>query len=534
MRTILKNGNIITLNDKKPRAQAVAIENGIITDIGSNGQIESRGADYLVDLKGRTVVPGFIDSHMHMLTAGLTKLQVDLTDACSVSIQDTLNYLHERTKGTQGWIRAFAFSEEHLAEHRVLDRYDIDEVFPDRPVVITRICGHVVIVNSIAMKILNITDDTLNPEGGEFMRDEEGRLNGMAAEKAQQYILDNIPPYTKEQMEQAILSEQAYLMRLGICSVHDAGTDQTGVKEYIDAYRSVADANRLKVRTYLMARPIKGKSFDDFVSYVDGLKKQYTVRNGRLFFGGVKLFADGSLGGRTAAVYDGYTDDADNKGLLLKSDLDKYVTSCHQRGLQVCVHAIGDRAVGYVVDRMAEGVAADGNTNNRHRVEHCELLNCETMNKMKRCGISAMMQPEFVRLFGSTYLKNIGSKRANGSNIINTMLKNDINVGFGTDYPVIDPNPMNGIKTAVMRTVEGTKEVLGLSERISVEEAIRCYTKRCAYASFSEDYQGTIEIGKFGDLAVLDSDPTAISPEQIDSVKVTMTVIGGEVVFEAH
>ena len=533
MRTILKNGNIITLSGKKSKAQAVVIEDGIIKAVGSDAEIASRGAGNLIDLQGRTVVPGFIDSHMHMLTAGLTKLQVDLTNACSVSIKDTLNYLYEKTKGTQGWIRAFAFSEEHLTEHRVLNRHDIDQVFPDRPVVITRVCGHVVIINSAAMEILHIDDATADPEGGEFMRDEEGHLNGMAAEKAQQYILDNIPPYTRQQMEQAILSEQAYLVSLGISSVHDAGTDQTGVKEYIDAYRGVEDAGQLKVRTYLMARPIKTMSFDDFAAYVVSLKEHYTIENNRLFFGGVKLFADGSLGGRTAAVYDGYADDADNRGLLLTGDLDRYVVSCHMKGLQVCVHAIGDRAVGYVVDRMAEGIAMDGNMGNRHRVEHCELLCCDTLNKMRRCGISAMMQPEFVRLFGRTYLKNIGPERANGSNKINTLLNNGINVGFGTDYPVIDPNPMNGIKTAVNRTVEGTKEVLGRSERISVEEAVRCYTERCAYASFSEDYQGTIEVGKFGDLAVLDRDLTILDPEEIDDVKVTMTVIGGEVVFEA-
>ena len=530
--TIIRNASIITLDPSLPLANEMVVENGRITQIGRTGELSYAHTAHcqIEDLKGKTVLPGFVDSHLHMLTAGLTKLQVDLNGVEGMGIAAMLAMVKEKAPG-DAWVRAFGLDEAGLTEKRLPLRAELDAVFPDRPVILTRVCGHVSVVNSAALEAIGVGENVENMDGGEFKRDERGRLTGLLAERAQQYALDRIPPYRDELILTMLAKEQQHLIQNGICSIHDAGTDQIGVTEYVRGYTRFYSENRLKLRTYLMVRPIAGKSYEYLEDYLSGLCCAYQPERDRLFFGAVKLFADGSIGGRTAGVYEGYAGEPENKGLLLKESLDRYVARCHASGFQVSVHAIGDRAAEYTIDSMINAIRANPRSNHRHRVEHCELCSPAIIEKLAANGIMAMMQPEFIHQFGASYQRNLTPERAERIKPIKTLLSNGVNVGFGTDYPVIDANPFLGIDDAMRRLTAGTGRPLNAGECIDFMQALRAYTIRGAYGSFTERLQGTLEPGKFADYIAIDQSPAQLCGGGARECHVEQTAIGGEVLF---
>lgn len=528
------NGNFITLNDAQPEADYILAEDGRIVEIGSNqGEIPA-GMDFeiAVNLESKIVVPGLIDSHMHMLTGAFSKLQVDVNDMHFETVEELLLYIKSETDSSDGWIRATGFTEENIDEGRIPTKCDIDAVISDRPVILTRCCGHLSVVNSAALQEMDKTDMS-TIRGGEFQIDKAGDYTGVVTEAAQQYILDRIPAPPREKVLQILEEEQYALIKKGICSIHDAGTDQILPHEYVDLYRAFADCGKLKIRTYLMTRPEDSQPFEQYAAMMNDLMSLYPPDSSRLFFGAVKLFADGSIGGRTAAISGVYEGETDNRGLLLTERLDRYIDPAHQSGLQLSIHSIGDRATEYAVDQI---IKSKKKTNSavqpRHRIEHAELLNPDLIQKLKDYDFLLMMQPYFITEFGNTYRKNLGA-RAESIQPLNTLLNAGIPVGFGTDYPVVDANPFLGIESAVNRSVKNNDRPLNIEERISFTDSLRAYTIMGAYGSCTEHLQGSLEKGKFADFVVLDEDRDGLkNRKRYDDLTVLKTIIGGELLYE--
>ena len=531
-RKLYYNGTILTMDDQQPHADFVLTENGVIADVGGKDRLaEYLGSDVeRVDLQGRLLLPGFLDSHLHMLTAALNRLKLDVTDMPFDTVDDFLAYVR-REKGESGesWISVFGFSEENLGDRRMVERRDIDKYFPDVPVTIIRVCGHMCVVNSQAIARLD-ADKMAAITGGEFKKDADGAYNGLATEGAQQYVLDNMPTADVELILGYMQKEQEILLRQGITSIHDAGTDMMLPHAYVAVFEEMERRGLLKLRTYLMARPGENEPPEAFDAWMQDLKARYDGTSGRLQIGSVKLFADGSLGSRTAALKQPYQDEPDNMGLLLDERLNRYIVPLAGAGHQVAVHAIGDRSSAFVADLYRRS-GCGGET--RQRIEHAELLDQELLDTFKAQQILVMTQPIFIREFGNTYFQNLGESRALRIQPIRSMLEQGIVVGFGTDYPVDDPNPLLGIHAAMTREIKNSSRLLNPEEAISFEQAVKCYTLYNAYGAFREQHTSSLEKGKSADLVIL----SGITPDadgQIRNVRsgqVDCTVIAGETVY---
>lgn len=542
-KTVFFNAHIIAASQAAP-ANYIAVQEGKIEDIGTLDSA-SLWRKYpqakRIDLRGKTVIPGLIDSHMHLLTGALTKLQIDLSHRRFPDMGQMLEYLRQQAvgagqaggkmqaEGAGGWVRAFGFDEVLTGENRLPKREELDRYFPDRPIIITRVCGHLSLLNSQALSRLDEAE-MRSVCGGEFQTDACGRFTGVATEGAQQYVLDRIPAPPADQVLAILKEEQQALFRLGICSIHDAGTDQLSVKDYVGLYKAFADSGSLKLRTCLMVRPVPGMEEEAFFSYVAQLKREHPPERSRLFFGAVKLFADGSIGGRTAALCRGYRGQPENRGLLLLESLKTYIAAAHRHRLAVAVHAIGDRAAEETANRMIAAMRKDG-VYIRHRIEHAELQHERLMEKIAQNGLCVMTQPGFIGEFQQSYRNNLGEDEALRIQPLKTMLRRGICVGFGTDYPVISPSPALGIESAITRREREGRAVLNPGERISFQEALRCYTENNAYAAGTEALQGSLRTGSFADFVVLGERWEELC-DGFAGFTVLRTVIGGETVYQ--
>ena len=530
-RRIFYNGIILTMNKAEPTAEYVLTEGDKVAAVGSAAELEKHIAEGAepVNLQGRLMLPGFIDSHIHMLTAALNRLKLDISAMEFDTVDDMLAYVRQKKEGSQDpWISVFGFSEENIRASRMVTRKDIDRFFPDVPVTIIRVCGHMSVINTKAMEQLD-RDKMECISGGAFEKDENGVYTGIATEGAQQYVLDSMPPADEEVVLALLAQEQEILLRNGITAIHDAGTDMMPPRDYVALYEKMNDRGLLKIRTNLMVRPEEKESPSSFADYLHCCKERHR-EDARFTIGAVKLFADGSLGGMTAAVNRSYVGAPENTGLLLKERLDTYIKPLADAGHQVAVHAIGDRSTGYVTGLYS---ACERREEDRLRIEHAELMDEGLIEMIRDNRILIMTQPIFIREFGNTYFSNLGEERAMHIQPIRTLLDQGITVGFGTDYPVDDPNPLLGIRTAMTREIKNSCKRLNEAEGIGFDEAVRCYTINNAYGAFEEAHMGSIEPSKYADFVVL----AGIVPDSdgkfrhLDDAAVDMTVIGGETVF---
>lgn len=529
-RKLFYNGTVFTMDEKQPMAGYVLTEGERILEVGPRAQAAQHLVDGVeaIDLKGRVLLPGFIDSHIHMLTAALNRFKLDITDMTFDTIDSMLDYVKKEKEGSgEEWISVFGFTEENIGTGAMVTRADIDRYFPDIPVTIIRVCGHMSIINSAAIGRLD-SDKMASITGGEFKRDAQGQYTGLATEGAQQYVLDSMPDSPEEASLDYLCSEQERLLRCGITAIHDAGTDMMLPRAYVELYERMDEQGLLKLRTSLMVRPGEDEAFVSFNAYLSEVKARR--RKGRLSIGAIKLFADGSLGSRTAAVEAHYMNEPENTGLLLNERVDRYATQAADAGHQVAVHAIGDRSTRYVAEHYA---ASDRCRGSRQRIEHAELLNEELIDHIRDNQLFVMTQPIFIREFGNTYFNNLGDERAMWIQPLRLLLDKGVTVGFGTDYPVDDPDPLLGIAAAMTRRIKGSERLLNREQAISFSEAVKCYTLNNACAAFEEADMGSIERGKLADLVVLSGITPDASGEvhSVDNAVVDMTVIGGQIVY---
>ncbi len=470
------NGRILTMNGRE--VKAITIKGTYIERVGQKSIINN--VDDVVDLKGRFLIPGFIDSHIHFVDVGLNLTRVDLSK--TTSLRDALDKTKERLKEERKTtpLICMDFDESRWKENRIPKKEELDRLSKERTVVFRRVCGHIAVGNSRAISSI--------PKG--FNIDHNA---GIILEDAVLFINEIFPP-SKEEIETAIIQAQRIAHSFGITSVHDMT-----LRKYLDVYREMAQRKSLRLRFYAVL-PVKDM---DYIYHIDGewLKT-----------GGVKIFADGSIGARTAALkkpYPGF----DNYGVLnyKKEELKNIVKKANNLGFQILIHAIGDRTIEQVLDVYE----SEGNPS-RHRIEHFELADDEEIIRAKKQGIILAMQPNFITNWGmpgGLYQRIFGLEGLN-TNRFKTALNAGNMICFGSDS--MPPGPIYGIKGAMEHPTDS----------ISFKEAVRMYTINSAYAGCYEELNGSIEIGKKADLVVLSGKPPHMS--------VDMTIVNGEIVYQSE
>jgi predicted amidohydrolase YtcJ len=517
----------------------MAIANGRILAVGSDEEVRTcKGPNTeVVDLRGRLVVPGLADSHAHFIQGGFQLLAVDLKDARSE--EEFVRRIADkaRTVPPGRWMQGGDWDEEAWPSEKLPDRWLIDPVTPRTPVFISRYDGHAGLANSLALKLAGVTKDTPDQPGGVIVRDpKSGEPTGVLKDEAQDLVATVIPRPTESEMEEALRAALKEAARVGLTSVHDItmGTDSwngsfTGE---IRLLRRAELEGWLTCRLYAITPIAQWKKLAEA-----GIS--HDMGSDFLKLGAVKAFADGSLGSRTAWMFKPYDDDLGNVGLPMPlmappSKMEELARGADQAGIQICTHAIGDRAVSEILN-IYEGVGGDHAAAHRFRVEHAQHVRREDFARFGKLGIVASMQPYHAIDDGRWAEKRIGHERARTSYAWRSMLDAGAVLAFGSDWPVAPLDPLSGIAAAVTRATLDGKNPGGWfpEQRLTVEEALRAYTQGCAYAAFEEKDKGTISPGKFADLDVLSEDLFRIPPERIKDARVEITIVGGRVVYQA-
>jgi predicted amidohydrolase YtcJ len=519
--------------------EAVAIANGRILAAGSDEEIRVYAGPNtaVVDLKGRLVVPGLTDSHVHFIQGGFQLLSVDLKDARSEEEFVRRIADRARTLPPGRWMQGGDWDEEAWPSERLPNRWLIDPVTPRTPVFISRYDGHAVLANSLALELAGVTKNTPDPAGGVIVRDpKSGEPTGVLKDEAQELVAKVIPRPSESEMEEALRAALKEAARVGLTSVHDItlgpeawNGDFTGE---IELLRRAELEGWLTCRIYAITPIAQWKNLA-----AAGIS--HDMGSDFLELGAVKAFADGSLGSRTAWMFKPYDDDPGNSGLQMPlmappSKMEELSRQADKAGIQVCTHAIGDRAVSTLLG-IYERLGGEHPATHRFRVEHAQHVRPEDFARFGKLGVVASMQPYHAIDDGRWAEKRIGHGRARSSYAWRSMLDAGAVLAFGSDWPVAPLDPILGIYAAVTRaTLDGRNPGGWFPEqRLTVEEALRAYTRGSAYAAFQEKDKGTISLGKLADVVVLSEDLFRIPPERIKDARVEITIVGGRVVYEA-
>ncbi|MCU0414737.1 MAG: amidohydrolase [Ignavibacteriaceae bacterium] len=530
MRKAFINGKIYTVNEKQSYAEAVIIEGNKIKFVGSTSEARKfiDTNTEVIDLEGKLLLPGFNDSHLHFTSGGQYLLGINLRPALSkeefVEIIET--YILRRNLPAEAWITGGRWDHELWPDKTLPIKELIDDITRNTPVFVSRIDGHVGLANSKALELAGITKNTPDPAGGLIERDEDGNPTGILKDNAMDLVFKVIPPPSLEENIEAALRALEEARKLGITSVQDL----TQPDEF-EAYNQILNNGELTCRIY---------SIWPIDKYEDIVRAGVTVGNeeGFLKRGGLKAYADGSLGASTAWFFEPYVQDPTTSGLAIdivtNGNLEKWATDADRNRLQICTHAIGDRANAFMLDLYEKIKSVNSPWERRFRIEHAQHLRKEDIKRFAEIEVIASVQPYHCIDDGVWAEKRIGPERIKTTHPYNSLLKNNAVVAFGTDWPVAPLNPLYGIYAAVTRqTVDGQNPNGWIpEEKISVEDAIKCYTLNSAYASYEEKIKGSIETGKFADFVVLSEDILTIDPVKIKDVEVEMTVFGGEIIYE--
>jgi len=522
------NGKIYTVNDKQPLAESVVIENNKIIFVGSNNDAEKfiDASTEKINLQGKFMMPGFIDNHVHFLSGGFYLNGIDLRPAKSTS--EFKKILKEYASTHQGkWITGGNWDHEAWEVKDIPTKEMVDEFTSNTPILIDRFDGHMALTNSYTLKLAGITKDTESPEGGLIVKDKNtGEPTGILKDNAISLVSKFIPASTEDEYYTALLTALDHAKQLGVTSVQDI-TYSNDLK----AYRRAEKENKLTCRIYTRM-PIESyqKLIDDEIKVPSGSDK--------LKMGSLKAFADGSLGSSTAWFFERYDQDTLTTGLAMdivtNGCLEIWAMDADKNHLQISTHAIGDKANSYMLNVYENIKNKNPVWDRRFRIEHAQHVRLEDVKRFAEIGVIASVQPYHLIDDGVWAEKRIGNKRIKEAYPLKDFLDNGVKMCFGTDWTVAPLDPLLGIYAAVTRRTLDDKNPDGWipEQKISLEDAIKCYTINCAYASFEEDIKGTIETGKLADLIVLSEDIFSIDPIKIKDVKVEMTVFDGEVIYK--
>jgi hypothetical protein len=533
---LLYNGKIYSLDNENTVYSALFIDKGIIKDLGNNNLIEKYGknAREIIDLKGKTVLPGFNDSHMHMYGYGESLKTLDLREVKSVDelVELGIKALEGKNFGKNEWFRGRGWNQE-IFDNREFPTYkDLDRISKDIPIVFTRVCCHIAVVNSKALELINVDENT-EVEGGEIEKNSKGKLTGVFKENALSLINTAQGKPSMEEIEDTLLKSQEKLLSYGITSVQTDDLQHTGHTWdiAIKAYILLNKKKKLKLRINQQCLFFKTEDFKEFIKLgAHGINEDMRFKTGPL-----KLLGDGSLGARTALLYEPYFDDNTKIGITAyaQEQLNDFIDIAYENDIPVAIHAIGDRMMDMALDSI-EMIRKKHNKKLRDGIVHCQITTDKIFDRFERMGIMAYIQPIFTVGDWKVVNNRIGNERSKTTYNWKRFYDIGVNVSLGTDSPVESPNPFENIYAAVTRKdFEGKPENGWMPEqKLSINEALEGYTINSAFASGEEKIKGSIEKGKLGDVIVVSDDIFMISEDEIKNVYTEMTIVSGEIVFK--
>lgn len=508
---ILRNANVLTMDRSFPRASLVAVEGDRIAAVGTADDLEtlSGPGTKVIDCEGATLVPGFNDSHCHIFSFVRKQLTVDLSPPAVKSIANIKEVIRRKAETTPPgqWINGSDYSEFYLAEKRHPTRYDLDEVSPDHPVIISHRSLHACVLNSRALELAGIRTDTPEPPGGLIERDiSTGEPNGVLFDMLGYIRYRVMPPLSESDLEQGIRKANLAFISQGITSLQDA-TVTNEVRRW-ETYRRFKDRGMLKSRIYMMTGVDRLREFReaglDFRSGDDSLR-----------MGGLKIV----LGEATGRLHPA------------QEDLDRFVLDAHREGRQVALHAVQPATVEAAIKALENALSKYPRHAHRHRLEHCAECAPPLFARARLLGVVISTQPPFLYYNGERYLAEIPSSQIRWLYRVRSWLDAGVVVAAGSDAPVVSNNPLAGVEAAVLRRA-ASGQILAPDERVTPMQALAMYTTNAAYASFDEQVKGSITPGKLADLVLLSADPTATAADEIHEIKVLRTMVGGEIVWE--
>jgi len=515
------------------RAEALAVLGDRILAVGARDEImKLKGPETkIVDLDGHFVMPGFNDAHMHLASAGLEKMNVNMVGAKTLDeFRDRLRAKVEAA-GPAEWVVGEGWDETLWPVKVPPTRWDLDEVSGNHPVYLERVDGHIGVANTRALQLASVTVASRDPEGGKIDRDDSGTPTGILREKAQEAVQAVIPKPTHEKRRQAIELALADLASHGVTSAQDYSQwDDFQIYE------------ELEHDGKLTARISEWLPFDDSIEDLNKKRDSHPASDNMLHTGMLKGFMDGSLGSKTAALLAPYSDDPKNSGLpqYEAAKLNAMTKERLLAGYQIGFHAIGDKGIQLALDAFAEAEkaakdgkvkAADGGTDYRLRIEHAQVTTPQQILRFKELKVIASMQPSHLLTDMNWAESRLGPKRAEHSYAWAEFLRRGVVLAFGTDYPVEPVTPFRGLYSALTRISEDGKKSYYPAQKLNIEQAIAAYTTGAAFAEFAEKQKGKLEAGMLADFVVLDQDITAALPPKIVGTKVLRTVVGGKTVY---
>lgn len=526
---IVIGGHIYTVDDSRPAAQAFAVRNGVFIFVGSAREAASlKGPNTrVIDLHGETVVPGLADAHGHLTELGETLHEADLAGSLSYDevIQRTRKHAGAVSKGE--WVLGHGWDQNRWASKQFPTSDALTRAFPDNPAVLERIDGHALLANARAMQAAGITAATKDPAGGRIVRDATGNPTGVFVDNAQGLIDHAVPPPTAAQLEQAISAAIADVHRWGLVSIHDPGEP----RRIIDVMESMAQKGNFDLRGYVL---IADNAAD--IAHYYTLGPRSAMYGGHLWVRAIKLYADGALGSRGAALLSPYSDDPGNTGLLVSTEphLQDVATSALRHGFQVATHAIGDRGNRNALDAYEAALEAVPTADHRFRVEHAQILDPADIPRFAELGVIPSMQSSHQTSDMRWAEDRLGPSRIHGAYAWRSLLNTGVIIPNGTDFPVEQVNPLITFHSAVTRQDSTGWPDGGWypEQRMTRDEALRSMTIWPAYAGFQENLMGSITPGKYADFTVLDQDIMTVPANDILKTNVVATYMGGKAVYE--
>jgi len=525
---IVTADRIYTVDDARPIAEALAVRDGKIVFVGAKqSAMTLKGSTTRVlEFPGRTIVPGFIDAHAHLLGLGEALRTVDLTGASSYDEVIARVVARAKTAPAGAWIQGRGWDQNRWGDTRFPTHEALSRAVPDHPVVLTRVDGHALLANAKAMAAARVTAATRDPSGGRILRLANNEPSGVFVDNAQELVRRAIPAMTRDETKDALKAAAAEANRWGLVGVHDAGE----TKAAIDAMEELARSGALSLRAYVMIG-------DDSAAIAHYFARgpQSALYDGRLWIRSIKLYSDGALGSRGAALLDPYSDDAGNYGLLVSAPahIRAVAIDALKHGFQVCTHAIGDRGNRVVLDAYQAAFAQASVADHRFRVEHAQVLNFADIPRFAELGVIPSMQSTHQTSDMYWAEQRLGSGRSLGAYAWRALLNTGVVIPNGTDFPVEAVNPMRTFHSAVSREDERNWPPGGwhAAETMTRDEALKSMTIWPAFAGFQESVLGSLTPGKYADFVVLDQDIMRVPAEAIMRTRVVGTYVGGKGVY---
>ncbi len=525
---VVTNARIYTADANRPQAQALAVREGRIVFVGS-----ARGAEALtgprterLDLTGRTVIPGMVDAHAHLLGLGQALRRVDLVGTRTYDEVIARVAQRARTARPGEWIQGRGWDQNDWPDTRFPTHAALSRAVPNHPVYLTRVDGHAALVNAKALELAGVTAATPDPEGGRFLRHANGSPTGVLIDRAQGVVGRVIPPTSRAELREATLAAIAEANRWGLTGIHDAGVGPDG----IEVYEELAKEGRYDLRNYVMIR-----SDDSTLERFFRRGPQSALHGGRLWMRAVKISADGALGSRGAALLEPYADESGNTGLITTPPerIRRVAVRALQSGFQLNVHAIGDRANRVVLDQFAAALREVPVADHRFRIEHAQILSYQDIPRFAQLDVIPSMQGSHQSSDMYWVPNRLGWSRSQGAYAWRSLLNTGVVIPNGSDFPVEAVNPLISFHAFVTRQDAAGFPAGGWfpAERTTREEALLSMTLWPAYAAFMEHESGSLTAGKYADFVVLDQDIMTVAPEDLPKTGVVLTVLGGRAVY---